>query len=75
MEQTPTEAEIDAAVALIVARPERHLGTACAHAAYEHLSALQDAGETPEAVTLCLFSFLAAKERLRGEVADLHLLG
>jgi len=71
----PTEAQVQAALAAIVARPETRLGDAIAWATYDHLLGLQRAGESPETVTLALLPFLAARRRLLADVADVHLLG
>lgn len=66
---TPEEA-----LAAILARPEEHLGSAVAHACYEHLLTLQEADASDAEKVDALAAFAAAKRRLRADLVDLVAL-
>ncbi|MDN4479913.1 hypothetical protein [Demequina muriae] len=64
----------DEALSAILARPENHLGSAVAHACYESVLALQEAGASDAEKVAAISEFAAAKRYLLAESADLALL-
>ncbi|MFW2513363.1 hypothetical protein ACNI3K_06250 [Demequina sp. SO4-13] len=65
---------VDEAVQAIISRPETHLGSATAHACYEAVLAIQEAG-APDAEKVAMISvFAEAKDFLLVETADIALL-